>query len=339
MRIKLSKITRKHFFDDIKRKTGLARKGLANLCKVDRKTFSDWETGKYTMPIKCLNKLIKIGGITPPKLQQLPDFWHIRAAGKKGGINNYSLHGNPGTSEGRSRGGKISSKKFSQNPSLAKKTGFIIRKNIAFPKKSTRLAEFIGIVLGDGGISKYQTVITLHNTDDREFALYVAELIKSLFNIRAGLYKRHSIVNIVVSRKNLIEFLLKQGLQIGSKVKNQIDVPSWIKEKNTYTKSCVRGLFDTDGCFYIDKHAHNDKIYANPAINFTNRSSPLLIFFKITLEKFGFHPTQGTKYSISLRREKEIYNFFKDVGSSNPKHIKKFVKYFTQKYGEVPKWL
>lgn len=338
MRVKLLNTSQKKFFDTIIKIVGISDIELAKKCNTNRRTLFDWKTGATLIPLKVFNKLLKISNTRAPQIEVLPEYWYAKKAGQKGGRIVQQLYGNPGTPEGRSKGGKTTFQKFFKNPSLAKKVGFITRKDINFPKKSARLSEFIGIILGDGGISKYQTAITLHNIDDKEFSLYVAGVIENLFNVKPGLYKQHSVVNIVISRKNLIEFLLKQGLQIGSKVRHQIDVPTWIKEKDIYAKNCARGLFDTDGCFYVDKHVYNGKVYFNPAINFTNRSLPLLHFFKTTLEKFGFHPTQRTAYSVFLRKEKEIYKFFKDIGSSNPKHIKKFVKYFTQKYGEVPKW-
>ena len=86
------------------------------------------------------------------------------------------------------------------------------------------------------------------------------------------------------------------------------------------------------------KHLYKNKQYLNCGMNFTNRSLPILYFFKNKLEKFNFHPTQKTKFSIFLRREKEIIQYFQKIGSSNPKHLKKFKNYFKNKYGEVPKW-
>lgn len=55
-------------------------------------------------------------------------------------------------------------------------------------------------------------------------------------------------------------------------------------------------------------------------------------------EKLGFHPMQKTKYSIFLRKEGEIVKYFSSIGSSNPKHLRKFNIFFEKKYGEVPKW-
>lgn len=128
-------------------------------------------------------------------------------------------------------------------------------------------------------------------------------------------------------------------LLIGNKVEHQIDVPFWIKKSNVSVKSCLKGLFDTDGCLYVDKHNYKNKIYYNIGMNFTNRSLPILLFFKRSLEKLGFHPTQKTEFSVFLRREDEIINYFRKIGSSHPKYLNKLKKYLKDKQGEVPKWL
>lgn len=125
------------------------------------------------------------------------------------------------------------------------------------------------------------------------------------------------------------------GIDVGSKVRNQVEVPNWIKNNPDYAKKCLRGLFDTDGCFYVDKHLINKKLYKNPGMNFSNRSVPLLNFFLETLYGIGLAPRQCWKYSVVLRREGDIVRYFCEVGSSNPKHLDKFRDYFKEK-GRVP---
>jgi len=163
------------------------------------------------------------------------------------------------------------------------------------------LAEFVGIVLGDGNITPRQATIVLHKFDDRDFIQYVNNLFQKLFKLKPSVreIKGENIVNIVVSKTELVEFMLSVGLKIGEKVRQQIRAPYWIRKSEFFTKSCLKGLFDTDGCLYIDGHPYKDKVYFNCAMNFTNRSLPILFFFKTKLEQFGFHPTRNTKFSVS----------------------------------------
>lgn len=322
------------FFNSLLAKTGLTFSNLSKLCKVNKRSFSDWKKG-YSMPLEVFKKLLKISGLRP-SYQVLPDYWHVQKAGKQGGISRIHMYGNPGTPEGRIRGGKISYRKFLLNPSA--RNNFIAAKPFRYPKKSVALAEFFGILLGDGGISRYQVTISLNKITDRDFSEYVKKLIIHLFKIQPSYTEDQSVIRTVISSVKFVRFLLDYQLLAGDKVRNQIIVPDWILKKPVYIKACMRGLLDTDGCFYVDKHRYKEKVYLNAALNFSNHSLPILDFFKMNLERFGFHPTQKTKYAVFLRQEQDIIRYFQEIGSSNPKHFRKFKYYFQNKYGEVPKW-
>lgn len=57
------------------------------------------------------------------------------------------------------------------------------------PPYSLELAEFIGIILGDGSLSKNQLTITLHKFDDKDFISYVKNLIKRLLGVAPSVYR------------------------------------------------------------------------------------------------------------------------------------------------------
>lgn len=339
-RVKFLRVKPQKFLEEIQYKTGLTFQELANICKVHRRSFSDWKHGEYLMPIFVFRKLVKISGFKSPAIKILPDYWHIKEAARKGAFARNKIYGNPGTPKGRSKGGKITIQKLHSDPEFAKKIGFLIRKKINYPQKSPKLAELVGIIIGDGGITNYQVRVTLNKETDKKYAGYIAKLFRDLFYLTPTISeeKNEETCYITVSSQNLVEYLIKLGLKKGNKVKQQIDVPTWIKRNKTLAINCLRGVFDTDGCFYIDKHYYKDKVYYNCGMCFRNCSMPVLVFFKTKLEQLGFHPTRNTKFSISLRRENEIIKYFQIVGSSNPKHLNKFKQYFKNKFGEVPKW-
>src|SRR3990167_5297142 len=81
--------------------------------------------------------------------------------------------GSPGTPEGRRKGGQISSARFRANPALAKALGFKLRTVIKLPERSALLAEFIGIMLGDGCLSsRFQVGISYNAMTDRAYGTY-----------------------------------------------------------------------------------------------------------------------------------------------------------------------
>lgn len=88
----------------------------------------------------------------PQNIKILPEYWSVKKASRLGALRRIELYGNPGTPEGRRKGGLNTQKKFRSDPRIAKRIGFILRKKIKYPKESPALAEFIGIMLGDGGV-------------------------------------------------------------------------------------------------------------------------------------------------------------------------------------------
>lgn len=245
----------------------------------------------------------------------------MRKIARLGGLARTKKHGNPGTPEGRYRGG-INSLLTHRK----KNTRFKALLKIKKPKPSILLAEFLGILFGDGHIDHYQTSITTNSETDYEHAEFCKRLFDKLFGIKASIRKRPNQLACVVtaSSRALGDFLVKLGMIKGNKVKKIKTIPIWINENRDYKKALVRGLFDTDGCVYLDTHIIKDRVYKNIGIAFTNRSLPLIEFFKSALFEIGFHPTQKTPFSVFLRREKEIIRYFEVIGTSNPKHRKRF---------------
>lgn len=254
------------------------------------------------------------------------DINRLRIIGRKGGLARIALHGNFGTHEGRRKGGFNSIRTHSKN-----KTGFKVLKSITIPGHSVRLAELIGILMGDGHVGLYQVSVATNSETDFQHALFVKTLIEDLFKVQVRLHnrkdKKASI--ITVSSKSLSQFLVGQGIPQGNKINLGLHIPGWIQKKLLYRKAFIRGLFDTDGCVYLDTHRSGGKVYENLGMAFANQSIPLLSSFKKTLESLGFHPTQKTKFRVFLRRREDIRGYFNLVGSSNEKHLKKVSQYFS----------
>lgn len=334
MRIRLNKRNRERLFLSVGKKYR-NWKELAAVQGVSVRTLADWRNGSVTIPTASFEYFTALAAVDKKSLSPklLPDLWHIKKAASKGGHMRMMLYGNFGTPEGRKLGGlnSLIAHRKVQN-------SFFAPRKVYLPRSSAHLAEFIGILLGDGGITDFQVTITLHKVDDKPYIDYIMRLCRNLFHLEPSLTIRpaENVAVVIISRVKVVSFLKDMGLCVGSKVRNQIDVPPWIRTSKRYTRHCMRGLMDTDGSFYIDKHKYRSKTYHNCAMNFTNRSLPLLAFMKSGLEHIGLHPTQKTPFSLFLRREEEIRRYFEKIGSSNPKHYDKFEKYFRAKYGEIP---
>lgn len=251
-----------------------------------------------------------------------------------GGLRCIALHGNPGTAEGRRKGGKTTIRLFHRDPALAKRLGFVIRKTIRYPGRCVELAELVGIILGDGGLSgNYQLVISFNRITDVEYAQYLRSLLKKLFAINSYIHyrKNNNGADIVVTSSNLVDFLEKQGLIKGNKVKHQVSVPEWILQKREYRRACLRGLMDTDGGLYLHRYDSHGRSYEYLKLCFTNCSKPLLDFVFNTLKELDYKVFLNGKH-VSIYSSSEVKRYICQIGSSNPKHLKKFSDHL----GEVP---
>lgn len=249
--------------------------------------------------------------------------------GRLGALRRYELYGNPGTPEGRSRGGRRTCDFFRLHPDIAQRKGFCTLKEIKRPPRSAELAKFIGIMLGDGSIrSKYQLTVSFNYKTDREFAEHVARLIKRLFAVEYIILKRkYSLgADIVISSASVIDFLLKQGLKAGNKVKNQVDIPAWIKSDIEFQKACLRGLVDTDGSLYCHRYNVNNKWYEYLKLDFTSCSKPLLKSAYAIFSNLGIKASlKGVHITVSAKAE--VNRYLARVGSSNIKFLDRWKRF------------
>lgn len=333
-RVKFKPGEQKKFIELACSKCNLSIAKLAKVIRLHPRSLRDWKREKFSMSFPAVNILCKKANIKfPSDIVVKEPFWYTAngsLAGAKAVLEKYGYIG--GDQEYRKK------KWFEWWDKKGKfsKNEFFKTRKIIYPPYSEKLAECIGIIIGDGSITKRQVVITLNKDTDKLYANYVIELIRRLFKIKPSVYTQGSVYDITVSRTELVNFLLKIGLRMGNKVKNQIEVPEWIQKDEKYSKACIKGLVDTDGSFFIEKHPYKNKINYNCVVNLTNRSLPVLKFFKAKLVHFGFKPRQNNKTSVCLGRKKEVDRYFQEIGTSNPKHRNKHLDF--TKNGGVPKW-
>jgi len=246
-----------------------------------------------------------------------------------GGLRRIQLYGNPGTPEGRSKGGRRTCEFFRLHPQKARERSFSSLKEIKRPPRNAELAKFIGIMLGDGGIrSKYQLTVSFNYRTDREFAEHVVRLIKRLFGVEHIISKRKDSLgaDIVISSASVIDFLLKQGLKAGNKVKNQVDIPAWIKSDMEFRKACLRGLVDTDGSLYCHRYKVNSKWYEYLKLDFTSCSKPLLRSVYAIFSDLGIKASlKGVHITVSAKAE--VNRYLARVGSSNIKFLDRWKRF------------
>jgi hypothetical protein len=247
------------------------------------------------------------------------DSKYYATIGSLGGVARNQLHGNPGTSEGRSKGGRRAIEMHRKN----KNSAFGLQKTIAPIRKNAHLAEFMGILFGDGHVGKYQTSISLNSETDREYVKYVRTLIRKNFGIEPGIRKRKNAlaVDITISSVLFSKRMVQLGMIGGNKIHGDFRIPEWIMSSDLYIKAFIRGLFDTDGSIYIERKVIKEKIYRYIGMIITSASPQLRADIMIALQKLNLSPTNtATQQSVFLRKEKDIKSYFSNISSHNSKH-------------------
>lgn len=328
-RYKLSINTQVDLFKQLETISELKVEELASIFKISTRTYRDWRRGKFTIPEKIITVISNRFNISlPSKSMEYISQWKQsqRQAAKIGGIARTKKYGSPGTGEGRIKGGR-------QALIVSRKKGLIPSAKPFHPPNSysKNLAEFIGILLGDGHLDKYQWSISLNATKDKIYAKHVIRLIKILFKFKPSLKirKNYNVIIIIGNGIKSIQYLTKMGFQIGNKVKHQVDAPLWIKNNNKYCIACLRGLIDTDGGIFNNSYIVRDKKYSYTKLAFANSSMPLLNFVFKTLKNIGFKPTfvnNPSSKRVWLGNQKEVKKYLKIVGTNNPRLLQNIIK-------------
>jgi intein/homing endonuclease len=191
------------------------------------------------------------------------------------------------------------------------------RGELNFPDFSEKLAEFAGIMLGDGHIGPGQIRISFNSITDEEYVIYAKKLLKFLFKVEPGLCqrKKENAVELFISSVDLIDYLRKKGLSVANKVKYQVDAPSWIFTKDSYKKYFLRGFFDTDGSIY--------RLKFGVQMCFCNRSLPLLYSARKILIELKYHPPNISGYNFYLTRKSDLFRYITEIGFGNLKHFRR----------------
>ncbi|MFZ2886216.1 MAG: LAGLIDADG family homing endonuclease [Minisyncoccia bacterium] len=195
------------------------------------------------------------------------------------------------------------------------------RKDVRLPAESVELAEFFGIMIGDGGINNpWQANITLNTDADASYIPFVRALIIDLFRVAPRVMRRKNQKATVLSlaSTSVVDFLVEKGLVRGNKLVHGLLIPSWILAQNTYKMACVRGLMDTDGCLVLHKHKIRNRVYSNIYLSFSSRSHGLLEQVAEILLDSGLEPhIAGNGREVWLYSRKDVEKYLDKIGSSN----------------------
>ena len=172
--------------------------------------------------------------------------------------------------------------------------------------ESEDLAEYIGVVLGDGNIGEFprtERIIIVGNANNDGFIKRYAKITESLFKKKPALShdKDANAVRISLYQKKISKRL---NVPVGNRSKLDIIIPSWIWKNKKYLISFLRGLFEAEGSLsvHIPTGTYN--------FQFKNQNKSLLKIVLRGLKLLGYHPEIRIN-SIRLRKKMEVESFRK----------------------------
>lgn len=327
MRILIDKQSKGILFEELKKKYN--SKNLIELSvklRINENTLSHWfyDSSRYIpdnfVPLEVRDK-IKIIDIQEENWGRV-----------KGGKKTYKIiikkYGQEEIRKRQSNGGKES---LSKNRLIK-----YSEEKLTFGLDDPIFLEFYGVLLGDGWISnlRYKNKeiniigISGHYKLDREFFVYLKEKIRLLFNRKAYLKERlkYNSIELSFGHKKLINFLNKKlnfpiGKKINLKIHNEIYNAGFNKMKYV-----IRGIFDTDGSFYLDRTPAG-KPY--PCISIKMKAPKLIDQIRDTLLKEEYKVIEyslGEQKQIKLKGMIQLEKWMRYIGSSNPKHQNKIAR-------------
>lgn len=302
---------------------------VSSFFSITPRSFTDWRSEKTKLPLSAYYKIpIEIRKDYLP-IKTIDRFWYTKKGGRAGYKKVLEKYGEIPKNE------EFRKEKWKEwwNTEGSKKNRIIgSTKTYRKAPHSKKLAEFIGIMIGDGGITRYQITITLNKESDDKYILYVEKLIYELFKIKPKRYvkKETKALSLVISRKLLNDYLVILGLKSGNKLSQNLDIPDWVMKNAEYSKMCLRGLVDTDGCVFHEIHNIKGKKYSYARLNFVTGSSALAMSVMKIFVDCNFNSKlrkNGKNHAVQLENKREIWEYFKVIGTSNPKHTDRLNRY------------
>lgn len=189
--------------------------------------------------------------------------------------------------------------------------------------------EFYGALLGDGWLSALSNEkkklwwvgVSGHAKLDKSYLEYLAKNIKALFKkeVYFKFKKGTNGLEFILCHKALLLFLNRElGFPIG--LKSDLKIADGIAADWEKLKPVIRGIFDTDGCFYLDKTPVGRPY---PCLSITMKAPVLLGQIKEQLVNHGFKCCI-TGIKLLLKGSIQINKWMVEIGSNNPKHKKKY---------------
>lgn len=283
---------------------------ISKLLNINRNTLLRYKTGECLIPYETFNVLKKFSKLKDldKEIILMDSHWGASLGGKRNCEKNKWIY-EKGRKKLRDKHRKTDKILLDLNPN------------------SPELAEFMGVLIGDGFIGKYGNnriiQITGHKIKDKEYYVnYLIPLIKRIFHIDPKFYTRDTCIRLTIHSKVIFNTINKKfDFPIGKK--HDISMHRSLIKTQECKIALIRGLFDTDGYVGLQRKKY-------PVIEITTVSKPLAIQVKDILNELDFgayicknRSSPRIAFRVTLFGKEKLLKWQNLIGSSNPCKFKR----------------
>ncbi len=191
-----------------------------------------------------------------------------------------------------------------------------------------KLAEFFGMLLGDGYLSEYFVEICGNAKFDQNYLTqYVPKLVFDLFRLSGALRIQDNTMRLRFYSKRMSKWIAETfGLSYGKKIYSLSRIPNAFFTDAVIPSACIRGCIDTDGGIY--------RFHDRVGIAFFNENKLLLEDVARGLEKLGFSPYFTKGKEVWLLKKRDVLLYLSQIGTSNFKNVVRVLEW--QRSGRFP---
>jgi hypothetical protein len=187
------------------------------------------------------------------------------------------------------------------------------------PLDAAAYSYLLGMYLGDGHVASFPRAWCLRIALDARYPQIVADCADAMRAVvpenSVGVipHPTDNCVRVQAYSQRWPALLPQHGA--GRKHERPIILTDWQLElTRTHPEQLIRGLIHSDGCRFVNRVRHGDKVYAYPRYMFSNRSRDIHAIFGDHLDLLGVAWRWSNDHTISIARRDAVARLDEFVG-------------------------
>jgi transcriptional regulator with XRE-family HTH domain len=177
----------------------------------------------------------------------------------------------------------------------------------------------LGMYLGDGHLTHFARTLRLQIYLDSRYPGIIGECVRAIRRVmprnRVTVYRRRpdNVVHVGCYSQRWVSLLPQHGP--GLKHTRSIELKDWQRTiTHKHPELLIRGLIHSDGCRFLNRIRHGEKVYVYPRSMFSNRSRQIHGIFTEHLDLLGIEWRWYNGHTISIARRDSVARLDAFVG-------------------------